>query len=225
MQTFEEIVDAYTELRQRHAEAQGELGEFMKTIYRAHEEELNKMKAEREAQQPGTPAILPIFHAFNAEDSKKYHDLETRVKQADVAMTEFETELAADPFWVDVLCCWKIVVSGKDTVQPEVFEEFKKNPDSKNFKELIDSSGQLVANIWDFFDKHDFHVQEAAASDKGWFMAMTCNEAVMRRLIAAFHIQFRDPLRAKLIKIKRFFAGFRIPVEHEVNGEWHQELL
>ena len=142
------------------------------------------------------------------------HNIDDKVfKEKDNLANEvkyFGKELAGDPYIYPILEHFMIDIKGCCGEAGE--KEQEKVSKTLDFKEFIDSQGSIPSMIQNFIEYNGFKITDRGGGAGGcWHIGVPCNDSDANRLCILLHINFKNLIDKKYIRIVRNFWGYKLP--------------
>lgn len=121
----------------------------------------------------------------------------------------FGKELAGDPCIYPILEHFMIDVKGCCGEAGE--KEQEKALETLDFKEFIDSQGSIPSRIQNFIEYNGFKITDRGGGGGCWHIGVPCNASDANRLCTLLHINFKNLIDKKYIRVVRNFWGYKLP--------------
>ena len=187
-----------------YQEAEAKMAELLKKAIDYHKECRERHGCDPDCYTPGELTEEEIReHNALRHDARKFAD-----------------ELAADPYFFDILESYMTDVVGTggcptdDAVKAGIESAVEKG---EMFEFITKLGGNLADAIRRYIQGLGFRISDSGGGCGGWHYGVRGNEPDSRRLCAALHKQFKPAIDAGLIKIRRHHWGYRLPTLYNDN--------
>lgn len=137
------------------------------------------------------------------------------------AINLYGKQLAADPFFFDIMIQWMVDVKGNNS-------EFEYNDLNiltqgveNDVDDLINAQGSLANQVQKVIESHGFQITDRGIGGNRWHVGVPCNEADSRSLCSLLQQTFRKSLEVGAIKVVRHFWEWRLPTLYNFDALDH----